>query len=275
MIKILGYLKLYMNKILLLSPIIILLLSTSLLVTFAQDKTQLISAVFEDVDENCNLPIGKYSDNTAQTSLEICKKGMAWLKIECDANYDNVELCKENMPAIKTYLTRNNFDERDTQYHHDKYVERLDKNLDISTMTVIQEEKITKGLQTLLDATANMPPLNWTQIEEEKKQKEAERKAQEKRSQETVKELQQEIFGNSCKGGNQLSCKFLKETVIQENKENNNTKLQKQTVEEEKLLETNKQYLEKKFGKEFVDQLFTKEGMQTLNELLKEKQLIK
>ncbi|MGI9012267.1 MAG: hypothetical protein ACR2F1_13925 [Nitrososphaeraceae archaeon] len=103
------------------------------------------------------------------------------------------------MPSIKTYLTRNNFDERDTQYHHDKYAKRLDKNLDTSTMTVIQEKKITKGLQTLLDAVKDSPPLNLTQIEEEKKQKEAERHIQEKRSLETMNDLQQEILGNNCK----------------------------------------------------------------------------
>ena len=176
-----------------------ILLSTTNVYAQTVDKIQLINAVFEDTSINCNLPIGKYSDQTVQTSLEICKKGMAWLKVECDLHYDNVPLCKENMSNIKKFLGTNYFDERDTQYHHDEYNKRIDMNLDIDTMTVIQEKKIPKGLQLLLDAVENMPPLNLTQIEEQEKQKEAERQAQEKRSQETIKELQREIFGNSCK----------------------------------------------------------------------------
>lgn len=134
--------------------ILLLPLTTSLQQQEQQqlDKTKLINAVFEDANENCNLPIGKYSDNTVQTSLEICKKGMAWLKVECDIHYDNVELCRENMPAIKTYLTRNNFDERDTQYHHDEYNERLSMNLNTDTMTVTQDERVLRilGLDVII-----------------------------------------------------------------------------------------------------------------------------
>jgi hypothetical protein len=162
------------------------------------DKIQLINTVFQDASENCNLDITKYSEKTIQTSLEICKKGMAWLKIECDANYGNVPLCKENMPNIKKFLATNYFDERDIQYYHDKYNERLAMNLDTDTMTVIQEKKIGKGLQTLLDALKDSPSLNLTQIEEQEKEKEAKLLAQKKAAQESFDQLQSEFKEENC-----------------------------------------------------------------------------
>ena len=121
------------------------------------DKLQLINAVFQDADENCNLDLTKYSKETIQTSLDVCKKGMAWLKIECDANYDDVPLCRENMPAIKTYLTQYNFDDRDIQYFHDNYEQnRLATQLDTNTMTIIQEQRTTKFVQNALEFLKDM-----------------------------------------------------------------------------------------------------------------------
>ena len=108
--------------------------TTSNAFTQEQNKLSLINAVFQDANDNCNIDITKYSKETIQTSLDICKKSMAWLKVECDVNYDNSQICRENMPAIKTYLTRNNFDDRDIQYFYNDYQQnRLATQLDPNT----------------------------------------------------------------------------------------------------------------------------------------------
>ena len=114
--------------------------------TNADEKLEKIDQVFISVKDDCEKgskttepPSGfGYSlDKQAREAAEkldqllnqdfrdACQEGMAWLKIECDINYDQSMLCRENMPNLKAFLVGRNMDDRDSKYFHDKYEKRL------------------------------------------------------------------------------------------------------------------------------------------------------
>jgi hypothetical protein len=121
--------------------------------TTSIDKLRLIETVMIDAKDNCNSnpktsssfnpDIQKFDEMLEEITKpgreqaeDNCKKGMAWLKIECDLNYNVSQICRENMPVIKGFLAERHMDERDAGYFHDEYNQVIDAYLNTTTYKI-------------------------------------------------------------------------------------------------------------------------------------------